>query len=116
SAGGWAYRLPTIRGTVAGCGALVTGSAKGSVKVSSAKEVELGRDHELPRGPVALRLQAAHDDDRQPVGLPAPHEVGGGRELVGERHPRRPQLRPAAIGGAAEVDERRDPGDADRDV
>src|SRR6185436_20546904 len=71
-------------------------------------------------GPVVVRrkdvaVQAGDDDDRLARVLAA-HEVGGAGDLVGERDPGRLQLAAAAVGPAAPVLERGDPGRADRDV
>ena len=46
----------------------------------------------------------------------AHHELGGAGELVRDRDLRRAELAPACVGRTAKVAERRDPGDAERDV
>ncbi len=61
-----------------------------------------GRDPADQRGGHACRL--AH------------HQTARGRDLVRERDDRRLQLASGVVGGTAQVDQRRDPGDPDRDV
>jgi hypothetical protein len=60
--------------------------------------------------------QAAHDDDRQAVGLAGAHEVRRRGYLVCERDLSRAQRQPRAVERPAQVGERGDPCCTDRDV
>ncbi len=80
------------------------------------EQVLLGRPDRLGhRDRRRLERHAPDDRDRHPRRL-AHREPARGRHLVGERHDRRLELAAVVVGGAAEVDERRDARAADRDV
>ena len=80
-----------------------------------AEEVSLGRDDEVAAGALAAQVEPAHDRCRVAVGL-AHHELGGARELVGDRDLGRLKLVADAVALAGEVEQRRDAGDPERHV
>src|SRR4051794_29325014 len=87
----------------------------GSVPCSS-EQVVGGRDDELAvRALAGGRLRAANQR-HGPAGGLAEGQLRGGRELVGDRAHRRPHHAAVGIRLAAEVLERQQPGDAERDV
>src|SRR5437764_363424 len=80
-----------------------------------AEEIELGLDHELLRGAVAVDSQSAHEHDGHPFGLPA-REIRGSRDLVRDRDAGRPQLVADAVRRSAQVEDRLEARDADRHI
>src|SRR5580765_6516964 len=80
-----------------------------------AKQVTLSGHDELARRTVADDREAA--DHRAWNAARLPHdELGGAGELVGDGDLRRAKLVPRRVTLTAEVEERREAGDADRDV
>ena len=65
--------------------------------------------------PSPAQVDAPHDGSRNPAGLPE-DELGGTRELVGDGDLRRAELVARAVAGAAEVEQRHDARDTERDV
>src|SRR5215203_574573 len=85
------------------------------VRLTLPEEVEVLGDRNVCRRALSLELQAADHRARNGAVL-AHHELGRGRELVGDCDLRRAQLAAARVARATQVEERGEAGDADRDV
>src|SRR4051794_13779781 len=81
----------------------------------SAEEVCLGGHDEVARGAAAGDRKAADDCDRDALDL-AHRQLGGRRDLVGDRDQRRMELVAEGIVLPSQVAQHIDPGCADRDI
>jgi hypothetical protein len=77
--------------------------------------VALARNDEVGRAPLAARVHAADDRRGHSPGL-AEHELGGTGDLVGHRDLGGAKLAPTGVRRAAQVPERSEARDAERDV
>ena len=100
-------RAASPRGTSGhdGCGSVIGRGRPAAARISS--RTEPSRNH--------VGVEAAHDRDRDRRRL-AHHQLGRARDLVGDRDLGDVQLAAARVGLAAQVDDRGDARDADRDV
>ena len=105
------------RGDVAGTSAAAVAITRRSHRRSpkSTEQVALRRHHELPGAALAGDVEAAHDRRGDPRRLRA-DELGGRGDLVRNGDLRRPELVARRVLRAAQVEQRPDAGDADRDV